>query len=117
MTHTKTSAPVNYRPTQFIVMSRAAKMPSSCWGRYRRVGLVEVQPELFPAGRSEPNMLSDRARGVVRVLTTRESLHHGGARSASARACDELGAVREALVAKRMADQHAPKMSADRNSA
>lgn len=28
--------------TEYVVMDRATKMPASCWGRYRRVAVVEV---------------------------------------------------------------------------
>ena len=44
-------------------MTRCAKMPNNCWGKYRRVAVVETS---LPAG-IEPRMISKRARGVVRI--------------------------------------------------
>ena len=124
-----------------IVMERAANMPTSCWGRYVRVGAVEVDAELLvELGRSEPAMLSERARGVVAVRDTWERQHKGETdRCAAAQAiaaahevCDErneeLGdeareglRMLEALVSRRRAlrqmgvgyDRAAAKLSAD----
>lgn len=56
---------------KYIVMDASACMPAGCWGRYRRVGVVEVE-----AG-AELRMLSERSRGVVAVVQTWERLHHG----------------------------------------
>lgn len=33
---------------RFIVMTAAAKMPSSCWGKYGRVAVVECAPGMVP---------------------------------------------------------------------
>jgi hypothetical protein len=55
------------RKTEYIVMTSSAKMPSSCWGRYQNVAIVEVE-----AGTKCPAMISERARGVVRIV------HHYG---------------------------------------
>lgn len=57
--------------TEFIVQTAAACMPSSCWGRYRRVAVLEVVKGV------EPKMISARARGVVRVVQTWERRHVG----------------------------------------
>jgi hypothetical protein len=57
--------------TTFIVLDKAAKMPGNCWGRYRRVAVLEVQPGATPA------MISARARGVIRVVATWEKLNVG----------------------------------------
>lgn len=46
-------------------------MPNSCWGRYRRVAVLEVETGTVPA------MISGRARGVVRVVQTWEKRHVG----------------------------------------
>jgi hypothetical protein len=51
-----------------IVMTAAARMPSSCWGRYGRIAVVEVEDDFD----GRPAMISDRARGVVRVVETWE---------------------------------------------
>ena len=84
--------------TRYIVMSAAAAMPSSCWGRYRRVAVVEVKVvEGIPAN---PKMISARARGVVRIVQTWEKLHVGRARSgrcAYSRAMAEAEGMANAL--------------------
>lgn len=59
------------KPTEYIVMTAAAYMPSSCWGRYGRVAVLEVE-----AG-TKPRMISERARGVIRVVATWERQHVG----------------------------------------
>lgn len=59
--------------TNFIVITAAAKMPSSCWGRYARVAVVELEPGFV----GRPAMISERARGVRRVVTTWERCHIG----------------------------------------
>jgi hypothetical protein len=62
--------------TEFIVQTAAASMPSSCWGRYGRVAVLEVVKG------TKPRMISARARGVVRIVSLRDKLHCGGSRSA-----------------------------------
>jgi hypothetical protein len=57
---------------RFVVKSSAACMPSSCWGRYRRVAVLEVRPDVTTVA-----MISARARGVVKVVATWEKLHCG----------------------------------------
>ena len=57
--------------TEFIVISSTAKMPTSCWGRYRRAALIEMEQGVVP------KMISMRARGVVRIVEVREKLHVG----------------------------------------
>jgi hypothetical protein len=58
--------------TRFIVMTRSANMPASCWGQYRRVAVVETD---LPKG--EPKMISTRAYGVARIVKTWEKLSVG----------------------------------------
>ena len=66
---------------RFIVMTASAKMPSSSRGIYRRVAVVETD------GVTEPKMISQRARGCVRIVETWERCHVGKTeRSAYARA-------------------------------
>jgi hypothetical protein len=68
----------------FIVRYAAAKMPTSCWGTYRRVAVLEVERGTKPA------MISERATGVIRVVETWERLHVGKtARCAYSRAYAE----------------------------
>jgi len=50
----------------WIVMTSTAKMPSSCWGTYRRIALVRLTPD-YAAVRQRPRMISDRARGVAEL--------------------------------------------------
>ena len=52
-------------------MTSAAAMPQSCWGVYRRVAVLEVDPGARPA------MISERARGVRRIVATWERLNVG----------------------------------------
>lgn len=58
--------------TVYIVKTAAACMPSSCWGTYRRVAVLECE-----AWQTAPSMISNRARGVVRVVQTWERLNVG----------------------------------------
>lgn len=58
---------------KYAVISSTAKMPSSCWGRYRRVGVVELEPGV----EGPPTMLSSRSRQVKRVVETWERLNVG----------------------------------------
>ena len=58
---------------RFIVMDRSANMPQSCWGKYRRVAVVETN---LPEGR-EPKMISARALGVIRIVKVWDKLHAG----------------------------------------
>lgn len=62
--------------THYIVMSSWAKMPTSCWGRYRRVALLEVEE-----GYDLVSMISERAKGVVRIIKTWERCHYGRGKS------------------------------------
>lgn len=57
--------------TTFIVMTASARMPSFCWGQYRRVAVVEVTQG------SAPRMISSRARGVIRIVKTWEKCNVG----------------------------------------
>lgn len=58
--------------THFIVQTAAANMPTSCWGTYRRVAVLEVDRPL-----KEVSMISERAKGCVRVVETWERLNVG----------------------------------------
>jgi hypothetical protein len=51
----------------WIVMTSAAHMPNSCKGRYRRVALVQLS-QYYTANNLEPKMISERARGVLRLI-------------------------------------------------
>ena len=56
----------------YAVKVSAAKMPTSCWGKYIRVGVLEVEDDT-----TEISMISERARGVLRVVRTWERRHQG----------------------------------------
>jgi hypothetical protein len=59
--------------TRFVVISSAAAMPNSCWGVYRRVGVLEVSGDV-----DERRLAIDaRRKGVVRIVTTWERLNVG----------------------------------------
>jgi len=58
--------------SHYIVQSAAAFMPASCWGKYRRVAVLEVQD-----GVQKVAMISSRAKGVIRVVSTWEKLSVG----------------------------------------
>ena len=62
----------NNTQTHFIVQDAAAFMPSSCWGVYRRVAVLEVD-----APSKRVAMISTRARGCHRVVKTWERLNVG----------------------------------------
>lgn len=71
-------------------MTASANMPNCCWGTYRRVAVVKVDPDKLPEGRSYPTMISEHARGVVEVVKMREGLNVGKTeRCAYARALKE----------------------------
>ena len=82
--------------TKFIVQSSAACMPSSCWGRYRRVAVLEVQE-----GVDRVKMISPRALGVVRVVRTWEKRSVGSTeRCAYRRALQEAQKLAASLAAE-----------------
>lgn len=65
--------------SRFIVKTSSAKMPNSCWGRYGHVAVLEVED-----GVKDVKMISERARGVVRVVQVWRKRYVGGSRSAFA---------------------------------
>ena len=85
-THTTTAA-------RFLVMESCEKMPSQCWGRYRRVAVVEVDPAVLAAeGRDVPHRIDERARGLVRIVDQWRKCGYGrigGPRSGYGRAMAE----------------------------
>jgi len=50
----------------YVVLTASAKMPSSVHHPYRRMAVVEIEPGAVPA------MISERARGVRRIVRTWE---------------------------------------------
>ena len=61
---------------RFVVVDKSAKMPNSCWGIYRRVGVVELTVAAQRQG-DFPAMLSKRARAVHRVVDVWENCNVG----------------------------------------
>lgn len=79
--------------SHYIVKSAAACMPASCWGRYARVAVLEIED-----GVEDVAMISPRARGVLRVVQTWECLHVGRTeRCALARALREAECMADEL--------------------
>ena len=74
--------------TEFIVMSASAQMPASNrFGRYGKVALCEVEKGVTP------KMISQRARGMVRIVDLRDRLFWGtSSRCAFQKALAELKA-------------------------
>ncbi len=65
--------------TDTIIMTRRAKMPMSCMGGgdYYRIAVVEIDRSQLRDGDVEPRMISQRARGVVRIVETWERMYRG----------------------------------------
>lgn len=71
--------------SKLIIKSSCAKMPASCWGKYKRIGVLEVEDDTKKVA-----MISKRAKGVIRVVRTWENLNVGkGVRDAYSRALSE----------------------------
>jgi hypothetical protein len=78
----------------YIIMEASAKMPSSCKGHYVRIGVVELDDGF----EGTPKMLSERAKGVARIVETWESVHKGkGIRDAYSVAIKEARALLDSL--------------------
>ena len=58
--------------THFIVQTSSAKMPSSCWGTYRRVAVLKVND-----GVTKASMISERSRDVLEVIWVADRLYVG----------------------------------------
>lgn len=82
--------------SRFVVMTAAAKMPRTCKGRYRRVAVVE----LTEGFEGVPAMISERARGVARIVAIWDQLNVGKTDAcAYARALAEAETMRAAYAA------------------
>lgn len=70
------------KATEFIVMTAAAHMPATARGRYGKVAVCEVEKGV------RPKMISERAKGMVRIVSLQDKLHagDGGARTAFGKA-------------------------------
>mgnify|MGYP003146662474 CR=1 FL=1 len=71
--------------THYITQTATAHMPTNCWGRYGKVGVLEVED-----GIDRVSMISDRARGAIRVVEVWDRRNIGTTdRCAFAIACRE----------------------------
>lgn len=76
------------KPTnQFVVMSRRPKLfgKARTYGKgYRKFALCEIDPAALPPGATEPRMISERARGMIRIIRCRSLFYGEGKRSEGA---------------------------------
>ena len=61
----------NLQKTVYVVRVSSANMPGSCWGKYAHVAVMEVAPGTMPT------MISERAKGVVRIVRAWRSRNVG----------------------------------------
>ena len=57
--------------SEYILRTAKAKMPLKCWGRYNLIAIMEDEDG------ANPPMISERAKGVIRIVRTWEKLHVG----------------------------------------
>lgn len=67
-------------------------MPSKCRGQYDRVAVM-----LMEEGAPAPTMISDRARGCLKIVRVWEKCYSGGERSASQRAQRDAKALADQI--------------------
>src|SRR5262249_35939121 len=87
----------------WVVMTASARMPSACRGKYRRVAIVQLNQE-YTAHGWQPKMISDRARGVLRVV---DYGHHSVGKT---RRCAYAKALEEAQGRGRVLHSSPPEM-------
>lgn len=58
---------------KYIVMSAQERMPTTCWGNYSKVAVVELEP----GTNSTPKMISERAKGIKRIVQIWRRLYVG----------------------------------------
>jgi hypothetical protein len=68
---TRKKAPKKMSKTEFIIIDSSAKMPSTCWGRYRRIGVLEIE-----AG-ARVSRIDARPRKVRRIVEIYDRLRYG----------------------------------------
>ena len=81
----------------YIVMTASEAMPSTCWGRYGKVAVVELTDGFD----GRPKMISPRARGIERVVKEWRRLNKGSSLHC---AFEKAKAEAEELVRKLNAD-------------
>jgi hypothetical protein len=57
----------------YIVLTASCRMPANCWGRYGKVAVVELEDDFLGI----PKMISERAKGVKRIVTFEDRLFNG----------------------------------------
>ena len=73
---------------RYRIKTAGASMPASCWGTYRRIAIVELEP-----GHDDVARIDARAKGCARIVATWERLSVGKTeRCAYARAMREAEA-------------------------
>lgn len=83
----------------YMIMTKKASMPASCWGasKYVRVALVE----LHDGCTDEPAMISTRAKHLKRIVQVYESVYAGvnypHGRCAASRAYQQLSQRLDAI--------------------
>lgn len=78
----------------FQILTAAAHMPGSCWGRYGKIAVVEVDSNYT----ERIKMISPRARGVKAVIEVWDRLNMGTTpRCAFARAMREAQTLLDTL--------------------
>jgi hypothetical protein len=75
----------------FVVRTSSEHMPRSCWGTYRRIAVIKTRDGKIPP------MISERARGVIRIVCGWRRLNVGGERSAYHRALRDAQWLARAL--------------------
>lgn len=77
---------------RFVIMESSASMPNSCKGTYRNIAVIETDCKTLP------KMISDRARGCVRIVQYWGPCNVGTTpRSAFAKAQDEAKVLKKSL--------------------
>jgi len=56
---------------KYVVKTSAAAMPQRCWGRYGNVAVLLVEDD------ATPKMISERAKGVIKIVSYEGRLHCG----------------------------------------
>jgi hypothetical protein len=84
---------------RYIVQTASAPMPNKVKARYIRVAVIELTPEYAEQG-LRPAMISDRAKGVAKIVETWERCHAGrtcGPRTAGGKAIAEATTLAQKL--------------------
>lgn len=90
--------------TEYVVKTASACMPASCWGKYGRVAIVEIE-----AGSGAPSRIDEREKNVVAITRLYDRLFWGTSdRCAYRRALALAGKMCEGLNAGRIQPASVP---------